>query len=31
MVSPTGKVIAARTGRVDEAMLNQFLEKYGER
>ena len=31
MVSPAGKVIAARTGRVDEAMLNQFLEKYGER
>lgn len=29
MVSPSGEVIAARTGGVNQQMLEDFLEKYG--
>lgn len=30
MVSPEGKVLAARTGMVDQKMLESFIEKYQE-
>lgn len=30
MVSPEGKVLAARTGMVDQKMLESFIQKYNE-
>jgi len=30
MVTPEGKVVAARTGMVDQKMLEQFMDKYTE-